>query len=38
MIPGDGVWPELMHSVKDVCKQAGVPVVFDEKYIRYSIK
>ncbi|XP_067949942.1 isocitrate dehydrogenase [NAD] subunit beta, mitochondrial-like isoform X2 [Watersipora subatra] len=33
MIPGDGVWPELMHSVKDVFKLANVPVVFDEKIV-----
>lgn len=30
MIPGDGVGPDLMKSVKDVFKAAEVPVQFDE--------
>ena len=34
MVPGDGVWPELMHSVKDVFRLADVPIVFDEKVVR----
>lgn len=33
-IPGDGVGPELMHSVKDVFQAAGVPVKFEEIYLR----
>ncbi|XP_077789808.1 isocitrate dehydrogenase [NAD] subunit beta, mitochondrial isoform X1 [Podarcis muralis] len=33
MIPGDGVGPELMHSVKEVFKAAGVPVQFDEHHL-----
>lgn len=35
-VPGDGVWPELMNSVKEVFKQAQVPVKFEEKFIRYT--
>jgi len=30
MIPGDGVGPELMNSVKTVFKAANVPVEFEE--------
>ncbi|XP_053556920.1 isocitrate dehydrogenase [NAD] subunit beta, mitochondrial [Bombina bombina] len=33
MIPGDGVGPELMHSVKEVFKAAEVPVEFDEHHL-----
>ncbi|XP_040275381.1 isocitrate dehydrogenase [NAD] subunit beta, mitochondrial isoform X1 [Bufo bufo] len=33
MIPGDGVGPELMHSVKEVFKAADVPVEFDEFHL-----
>ncbi|KAJ1211783.1 hypothetical protein NDU88_007137 [Pleurodeles waltl] len=33
MLPGDGVGPELMHSVKEVFKAADVPVVFDEFHL-----
>uniref|UniRef100_A0ABM5GKX6 Isocitrate dehydrogenase [NAD] subunit, mitochondrial n=1 Tax=Pogona vitticeps TaxID=103695 RepID=A0ABM5GKX6_9SAUR len=33
MIPGDGVGPELMHSVKEVFKAAAVPVQFDEHHL-----
>lgn len=29
MIPGDGVYPELMNSVKTVFKEIGVPVDFE---------
>ena len=35
MIPGDGVGPELMTTVQDVFKVAGVPVDFEEKFLRY---
>ncbi len=35
MIPGDGVGPELMTSVKDVFTVAGVPVDFEEMFIRW---
>ncbi len=34
MIPGDGVGPELMSSVKDVFSAAGVPVDFEELFCR----
>ncbi|XP_069601130.1 isocitrate dehydrogenase [NAD] subunit beta, mitochondrial isoform X2 [Ranitomeya imitator] len=33
MIPGDGVGPELMHSLKEVFKAADVPVEFDEYHL-----
>ncbi|XP_018430072.1 PREDICTED: isocitrate dehydrogenase [NAD] subunit beta, mitochondrial, partial [Nanorana parkeri] len=33
MIPGDGVGPELMHSVKEVFKAADVPVEFEEHHL-----
>ncbi|NXD88424.1 IDH3B dehydrogenase, partial [Halcyon senegalensis] len=33
MLPGDGVGPELMHSVKEVFKAASVPVIFDEHHL-----
>ncbi|KAG8134238.1 hypothetical protein E2320_007370 [Naja naja] len=33
LLPGDGVGPELMHSVKEVFKVAGVPVQFDEHHL-----
>ncbi|XP_030841657.1 isocitrate dehydrogenase [NAD] subunit beta, mitochondrial [Strongylocentrotus purpuratus] len=33
LIPGDGVGPELMQSVKEVFKAGGVPVQFDEIFI-----
>ena len=35
MIPGDGVGPELMNSVQDVFTAAGVPVDFEEKFLRW---
>ncbi len=35
MIPGDGVGPELMASVKDVFSAAGVPVEFEELFCRF---
>ena len=34
MIPGDGVGPSLMTSVQDVFTAAGVPVDFEEIFIR----
>jgi isocitrate dehydrogenase (NAD+) len=34
LIPGDGVGPEVMSSVKDVIAAAGAPVDFDELFIR----
>ena len=34
MIPGDGVGPELMGTVKDVFSAAGVPVDFEEIFVR----
>ncbi|KAI8481014.1 PREDICTED: isocitrate dehydrogenase [NAD] subunit beta, mitochondrial-like isoform X3 [Branchiostoma belcheri] len=33
MIPGDGIGPELMHSVKEVFKHALVPVDFEEIHV-----
>ncbi|OAF67171.1 hypothetical protein A3Q56_05100 [Intoshia linei] len=33
MIPGDGVGPELMLSVKDVFKSISVPVTFEEHFV-----
>jgi len=33
LIPGDGVGPELMQTVKDVFKTAGVPVDFEELFL-----
>uniref|UniRef100_A0A8C5Q197 Isocitrate dehydrogenase [NAD] subunit, mitochondrial n=1 Tax=Leptobrachium leishanense TaxID=445787 RepID=A0A8C5Q197_9ANUR len=33
MIPGDGVGPELMHSVREVFKAADVPVEFEEHHL-----
>lgn len=33
LIPGDGVGPELAHSVKEVFKAAGVPVEFHEFFL-----
>ena len=34
LIPGDGVGPELLGSVKDVFSACGVPVQFEELYVR----
>lgn len=34
LVPGDGVGPELMNSVQDVFSAAGVPVDFEEIFIR----
>ena len=36
MIPGDGVGHEWMSSVKEVFSSAGVPVDFEELFVRYS--
>ena len=36
-MPGDGVGPELMLSVRDVFTAAGVPVDFEEIFIRYAV-
>ncbi|XP_033633413.1 isocitrate dehydrogenase [NAD] subunit beta, mitochondrial-like [Asterias rubens] len=33
LIPGDGVGPELMQSVREVFKGAGVPVDFEELFV-----
>ena len=35
MIPGDGVGPELMSTVRSVFSAAGVPIDFDEIIARY---
>ena len=35
MIPGDGVGPELMDSVRSVFSAAGVPVDFEEIFARF---
>lgn len=37
MIPGDGVGPELMSSVRSVFSAAGVPVDFEEVLARFEI-
>ena len=34
LLPGDGIGPELVHSVKEVFKAAGVPVQFEEIFAR----
>ena len=34
LVPGDGVGPEIMSSVKDVFTAAGVPVDFEELFLR----
>jgi len=34
MVPGDGVGPELMTSVRDVFQAAGAPVEFEEYFLR----
>jgi len=36
MIPGDGVGPELMSTVKAVLSAAAVPVDFEEIIARYQ--
>lgn len=33
LIPGDGVGPEMAHSVKEIFKAAGVPVEFQEYFL-----
>lgn len=33
MIPGDGIGPELMHSVKQVFEAADIPIVFEEFWV-----
>ena len=35
LIPGDGVGPELMASVKDIFSAIGVPVEFEELFLRF---
>ena len=37
LIPGDGVGPELMASVKEIFSAIGVPVEFEELFLR-SVK
>ena len=34
LVPGDGVGPEIMGSVQEVFKAAGVPVDFEEYFVR----
>ncbi len=36
LIPGDGVGPELVNSVKEVYSAIGVPVEFEELFLRYA--
>lgn len=38
LIPGDGVGPELVASVKEVFSALGVPIEFEELFLRYIIK
>jgi isocitrate dehydrogenase (NAD+) len=33
LVPGDGVGPELVGGVREVCKAAGVPIIFEELFI-----
>lgn len=33
MIPGDGVGPELMYSLQEVFKAAGVPIDFEPYFL-----
>jgi isocitrate dehydrogenase (NAD+) len=34
LVPGDGVGPDLMNSLQDVFTHAGVPVEFEEFFLR----
>jgi isocitrate/isopropylmalate dehydrogenase len=34
LIPGDGVSPELLNPVEEVFKQCGIPIDFEEHYLR----
>ena len=34
LIPGDGVGPEIMASVKDVTSASGAPIKFEEFFLR----
>ncbi|VDQ00004.1 unnamed protein product [Trichobilharzia regenti] len=36
LVPGDGVWPELVACVKSVFKEFSVPVEFEEVNLRFS--
>ena len=35
LVPGDGVGPELCASVKEVFRSTGVPIEFEEIFVRY---
>lgn len=37
LVPGDGVGPEMMASVQEVFKTAGVPVDFEEYFMRFVL-
>ena len=37
LIPGDGVGPELMSSVKEIFTAIGVPVEFEELFLRFDL-
>jgi len=37
LIPGDGVGPELMSSVKEVFSATGVPIEFEELFLRFDL-
>ena len=34
LVPGDGVGPEMMSSMQEVFKAAGVPIDFEEYFMR----
>ena len=38
LIPGDGVGPELVNSVKEVFSAIGVPIEFEELFLRYDFQ
>ncbi|KPM03222.1 isocitrate dehydrogenase (NAD+)-like protein [Sarcoptes scabiei] len=37
LIPGDGVGPELVASVKEVFSALGVPIRFEELFLRFPL-
>jgi isocitrate dehydrogenase (NAD+) len=37
LIPGDGVGPELMASTKEILSATGVPVQFEELFLRFGL-
>lgn len=35
LIPGDGVGPELIYAMEDIVENTGIPLVFEEIFLRY---